>query len=287
MLVMQHEFTVCEAVPGEEAIAAALLRRTSPPEIRRLTIWQSSRIEDYLRPFIEDGGRTSGNHIYLLRKSSQIIGAILIRRTGNQMFPQALVVDSAQRGSGLGNLLLGAALEACSNRYPNLDETVWDVFQGFDRLEAWYERLGGVETDRKGWWVADPGLVRAMNISAAYECRGVADAAAQYDERDFCSFEVRIGESAVEVGCLPGPYFRVLSRTALEDPRFLHTLDCIDSQRGILHIGDTAGLQDGWQLQFVTRRLQFKTGSLIQEFKKRTGVRGASGVTEAACKLDQ
>src|SRR5262249_12052425 len=87
---------------------------------------------------------------YLLRKSAQTIGAILIRRTGNQIFPQMLAVDAAQRGSGLGNLLLGAALEACSNKYPDLDETVWDVFQGFDRLEAWYERLGGVETDRKG-----------------------------------------------------------------------------------------------------------------------------------------
>src|SRR5215472_12739509 len=121
MLIMRHEFIVSEAVPGDERMAAALLFRAFPPEIRRLTIWQSSRIEDYLRPFIEDGGRTSGNHIYLLRKSSQIVGAILIRRTGNQMFPQALVVDAAQRGSGLGNLLLGAALEACSNTYPNLD----------------------------------------------------------------------------------------------------------------------------------------------------------------------
>src|SRR5262249_20206512 len=161
----------------------------------------------------------------LLRKSAQVIGAILIRRTGNQIFPQMLAVDAAQRGSGLGNLLLGAALEACSNKYPDLDETIWDVFQGFDRLEAWYERLGGVETDRKGWWVAGPGLARAINIDAAYECRGIADAAGQYDGREFCSFEVRIGESAIEVGCLPGPYFRVLSRTAIEDPRFLHTLD--------------------------------------------------------------
>jgi len=284
---MQQEFIVREAAPGDERMAAALLCRSFSPEIRRLTIWESSRIEDYLRPFLEDSGRASGNHIYLLHKSAQIIGAILIRRIARQMFPQALFVDAPQRGSGLGNLLLGAALEACSNRYPNLDETVWDVFQGFDRLEAWYERLGGVETDRKGWWVAGPGLARAMNISAAYECRGVADAAAQYDEREFCSFEVQIGESAVEVGCLPGPYFRVLSRTALEDPRFLHTLDCIDSQRGILHIGDTAGLHDGWKLQFIMRRLQFKTGSLIQEFKKRTGVRGAPGITEAVCKLDQ
>jgi hypothetical protein len=51
----------------------------------------------------------------------------------------------------------------------------------------------------------------------------------------------------------------------------LHTLSRIDSQRGILHIGDTAGLPAEWKLEFITRRLHFKTGPLIQELKKRTG----------------
>jgi GNAT superfamily N-acetyltransferase len=271
---MQEKFIVCEAVPGDGRIAAAMLCRAFAPEIRRLTIWESGRIEHYLRPLVEDGGRTSGSHIYLLRKSAQIIGAILIRRVGTQMFPQVMFVDPAQRGSGLGNLLLGAAIEACSNRYPDLDEAVWDVFQGFDRLETWYQRLGGAETDRKGWWIAGPGLAPAMGIAAAYECRGLAAAADQHAGCGFSSFEVRIGESAVEVGRLPAPYFRVLSRTAIEDPRFLHTLNRIDSQRGILHIGDTTGLPAGWKLEFITRRLHFKTRPLIQELKKRT---------EAAC----
>src|SRR5262249_28522512 len=107
-----------------------------------------------------------------------------------------------------------------------------------------------------------------------YECRGMAAADRTHAEQGFSSFEVLAGETPIEVGRLPGSYFRVLSRNAIEDPRFLFTLGRLDAERSILHIGEPTGLADPWKLHFIVRRLRFEPDALIREFRLRNA--GAS-----------
>jgi GNAT superfamily N-acetyltransferase len=266
---MEEELIIRKAVPGDEQVAAAMLPQAFPPGIRKLTIWESSRLASYIKSLLEDGGQ-SGHDIYLLGKGRHIAGAILIRRIGTQMFPQAMFLDPAERGSGFGNLLLGGAIRACAKEHAELNELVWDVIEGADRLESWYERLGGVEVEHRGWWVAERNRASEIDGVAGYECRGLATADRDHANHEFSRFEVVTGESVVEVGRLPEPYFRVLSRAAIEDPRFLFTLSQLDGRRGILHIGATAGLGDPWKLHYILRRLKFETTSLLQAFEKRS-----------------
>jgi hypothetical protein len=266
---MQQELTIRKAGLGDKRVVAAMLHRPFRAEIDRMTIWESNRIDCYIKSLLEEPGRDSGHEIYLLNKGKRAIGTILIRRIARQMLVQVMVLDREERGSGYGNLLLGGAVEACLKEYPELDEVVWDVFEGSEQLEAWYARLGGIETDRKGWWLADPNALRAIDGFVPYECRGLAAADRNHAEQGFSSFEILAGESAVAVGRLPGPYFRVLSRGAIDDPRFLFTLSRLDAERSILHIGEPAGLADSWKLHFVMRRLRFEPEALIRAFRVR------------------
>jgi hypothetical protein len=257
---------------GDEHVAAALLPQACLPA-RELTIWQSPSIDSYLKSLLEDD-RRSGNHIYLVeREGGEAVGAILMRIGASQFFNQMIIVSPAARGLGLGNILLCGALEACSRIRPDIDEVAWDVFEGSGQAETWYGRLGAVETDRRGWWVTTPAQIVVPEGAAPYLCRGLAEAERMHKECGFSSFEVLVGDSAVEVGRLPEPYFRVLSREAIEDPRFLHTLSAIDSRRGILHLGTASGLPAPWQLRHVTRRLQFGVAPLLDELKKRIDAR--------------
>ena len=266
---MQQELTIRKAGPGDERVVAAMLHRPLGAEIDKMTIWESNRIGRYIKILLEEAGRDSGPEIYLLSKGARAIGTLLIHRIAHQMLVQVMVLDREERGSGYGNLLLGGAVEACLKEHPELDEVVWDVFKGSDQLEAWYARLGGIETDRKGWWLADPSAMRSIDGFMPYECRGMAAADRNHAEQGFSSFEILAGESAVAVGRLPGPYFRVLSRVAIDDPRFLFTLSRLDTERSILHIGEPVGLADPWKLHFIMRRLRFEPAALIQAFRAR------------------
>jgi GNAT superfamily N-acetyltransferase len=266
---MQQELTIRKAIPGDDRVAAALLRQTLRPEVRKMTIWESARIDHYVKALLETCGGSPANEIYLLHKGQKIIGAILLCITGGQMFTQAIFVDPVERGAGYGNLLYSGAIEACSKEHPELNEIGWDVFEGHDQLETWYTRLGGIETDRRGWWLADQSALCAIDGVVPYECRGLAAADRNHAEQGFSSFEIQAGESTIEVGRLPGPYFRVLSRVAIDDPRFLFTLSRLDAERSVLHIGEPAGLADPWRLHYIMRRLRFEPEALIQAFRAR------------------
>jgi GNAT superfamily N-acetyltransferase len=267
---MHKELTIRRAIPGDERVAAAMLRQTLRPEVRKMTIWESARIDRYVKALLEGCGGNPANEIYLLRKGENVIGAILLRITGNQMFTQAIFVDPAERGAGYGNLLYSRAIEACSKEHPELHEIAWDVFEGSDQLETWYARLGGIETDRRGWWLADQSALPSIDGFVQYECRGLAAADRDYAQQGFSSFEVLTDKSAIEVGRLPGPYFRVLSMAAIDDPKFLFTLRQLDAERGILHVGAPTGLAGPWRLHFITRRLRFELQALIQALRGRT-----------------
>ena len=218
---------------------------------------------------MEDGGGSPANEIYLLHKGKKIIGSYPYTHNRRPDVSQAIFVDPVERGAGYGNLLYSGAIEACSKEHPELNEIGWDVFEGHDQLETWYTRLGGIETDRRGWWLADQSALCAIDGVIPYECRGLAAADRNHAEQGFSSFEIQAGESTIEVGRLPGPYFRVLSRVAIDDPRFLFTLSRLDAERSILHIGEPAGLADPWRLHYIMRRLRFEPEALIQAFRAR------------------
>src|SRR5882724_11697245 len=126
---MKHALVVRKAAPDEAEIAACLLRRGVPPEIRRLTIWDSPHLAEYLAQFIET--------IYVLAKDDAVIGAICIRRVDGKIYPQIMLVEPSERGHGYGNLLLGKALAAFAQEHSGLDEVLWDVASGRDTLESW------------------------------------------------------------------------------------------------------------------------------------------------------
>jgi hypothetical protein len=47
---MQQELTIRRAVPGDERVVAAMLHRPFRPDIDKMTIWESSRIDRYNAP---------------------------------------------------------------------------------------------------------------------------------------------------------------------------------------------------------------------------------------------
>jgi GNAT superfamily N-acetyltransferase len=263
---MKHSLIVRKAAPEEAGIAAHLLQLGVPPEVRRLTIWDSPHLAAYLTQFIET--------IYVLAKDDTVIGAICVRCVDNKIYPQIMFVEPSERGNGYGNLLLGKALAAFAHEHSDLDEVLWDVASGRDTLESWYARLGGTECGRKGWWLAESTPLPSGQSSAPYVCRNRQHADCEQDQYGFSTLEIQAQAAVVPVGKLPGPYFRVLNADALADRRFLGTLNHLDKTRGILHIGASEQGPDtgGWKRLFVTRQLQFRVDALLLAFAQREGV---------------
>lgn len=263
---MTTDSQVRPARPGEGAIAAELLRQAFPPSTRNLTIWGSPQLHRYLEYLLELGPPQSGYGIYLLAHTGIVVGAIANRFLSPVVHPTVMYLNSSLRGSGVGTLLLAESVIDFVRRFP-CQEIVWDVFAGSERLETWYHRLGGVELERRTWWLLDPGDL--PEDLPPLPCTGVDAADQHHASFGFSSLNVEWNGTLIPVGRLPGPWFRVFNADSLRDPRFLTTLRHLDPRRGILHIGSDIAPGGLWRPQLVVRRLTFQRDQLLREFSVR------------------
>ena len=68
------------------------------PEIHKMTIWESARIDRYIKALLERCGGNPGTRYTCCTKAKRPSELSYLRITGGQMFTQAIFVDPVERG---------------------------------------------------------------------------------------------------------------------------------------------------------------------------------------------
>lgn len=239
-------FTVEAAQAGEGEWVARAIRRSLDPDLVDYTIWRSPRAGRYVESLLR--GRVDEGHaaFYLLRRGRASLGLAAFRTLDGAAFLNHLWVAPEWQGQGLGRLLLLEAARLYHRRHP-APRLALEVFAGRP-AEAWYRRLGFVESERRSWW-RGPSLPSPE--APLLPCHGLAGAARRHRAWGFSSFRA----GPYRVGRLWTPYFRLTDPAALRDPALLATLARLDPARRPFLVAPFA-LPHPWYRVAVSKRME-------------------------------
>ncbi|GEM_PF-1796330 len=285
--------TIRPARPGEGEDIAALIRLSLPPELRPLTIWESPGAGRYVESTLQGALAGESHRYYVLRHGADLEGIAAFRKLGTAAFLNHLYIAPHLRGRSLGTTLLRQAARYYLQHVP-LRQIALDVFPQCALAGSWYERLGFVEADRRGWWLLDSDpKVSAKNISAQ-----ILEGCSCDPAWGFSRFQVLFPDGrCYEVGRLPGPYLRLTDEQAALDADLREALSRCDPNRKLLLIADSTTLirdfgrrdrdrserfgplanqqmqETEWKQAGVSRRLRCDTALLLRNLRGEAAVR--------------
>jgi hypothetical protein len=222
------------AESGDGAQIAHLFATIQSPETLDFTIWSSPKCGVYVDALISGEMPHQDARLTVMRKGSEIGGAISIRRLEGSLFVDNVYVNQELRDLQLANVLIYDALCAFDREFR--PQTLrCDVFEDQRVLLAWHRRLSGREEARRSWWriPLSPGSATAGEIS------GLDAAATDQARWGFSSFTVTTSTAVYTVGQLPKSYFRVNDARAGSDAELHSALYSLDPTRALFLLGST------------------------------------------------
>ena len=228
-LNLGNDIELRPAVAEDATAIVALIREGFEPGLLELTIYGCDGIERYVGALI-DGDRRGVDTAYVVAvRGGQVLGVAEMRRFAERQFLNYVAVTPEMRGRGIGNALLGAAIEAA--RRPGQSTLELDVLAGNEVALAWYRGLGFGDTSMTEWWAL---ALPAADRSSPTPVGGWAQAVASQRAFGFSEVSVEGPEGSYRVGLLGHDWFRLTDPAALEDPALGATLRALDPDRSLL-----------------------------------------------------
>ena len=250
-----ESWSVERARPGDGEAIARHLSRVISPGLNELSIWGSPLLARYLEETLS--GRTPDNikrELFVLRTGSHVGGAAALRTTpANEVWVDSVCVSPEARGGMRADLLLATAIRMVADA-TGTEWVVFDVFTGKSRLARWYDRMGCVEQERKGWWISPRDYW--CECAKAGTVHGLAEADHQHSAWGFSMLDVETSVGRYRVGRLPGPYFRLTLPEIPRDPELFAALPGIDRNRRVFLVGPESMPDSGWERVAVARRMR-------------------------------
>jgi hypothetical protein len=270
---MKGDYRVDVARPGEEGEVARLVRCSLAPQLRRLTIWESPRVDRFVAAILGGAFPDEAREFFLLRWEDQPAGVAAFRLLAGRAFLNHLYVGPWLRGRLLGLRLFAASARSYLSRH-GWATLALDVVAGQQPAEAWYERLGFVESERRQWWLEDQTSGRQGNHRRWRElCDGLAEAERQHRIWGFSSLTASAGDGQrYQVGRLYTPYFRLTQAAAAQDRELGAVLTSLDSTRRLLLLAPQEMERRVWRKVALSRRLECEARVLLERLEGRLPV---------------